>query len=305
MIDILIEKGDYEAALRLIGNQKDEESLYKRVVCLQALDRKKEALEVAKEAIVKSSKRYYDILSLEIALMVDLELDDEALKILEEELSMPYIPSEYEEIYTSTYEVLKKKKKAANHQASPYDQLTTDELKALLKADNKPEVIVQVINQLDSRNVRHFMFEVEDFLESEAPNYLKTLLLEVLIDQNIDVNLKVKHNDLMIEVNPKDLTRMMDQPGLNEVLNLQYRFNENKDVTLISYYNDLVIYYFADNYPLEINKDEYIYIAAACYYVAYSNLSPDYEVEELAKKYDLNSQVLNAYCVEVEKLPAI
>jgi len=305
MIELLLEKGDYEAVLKIIGDNKDEKSLYQKIICLQGLGRNKEALEVAKEAIVKSSKLYYDILSLEIALLVDLEEDEEALAILDQELSMPYIPSEYEEVYTSTYEVLKKKQRALKHQVSPYDQLTNEELKKLLSPEQGKEIIMLAIQQLDNRNVRHFMSEVSAFLESSVPNYIKTALLEVLIDQGIDVSLKVKHDDLTIEVNPKDLTKPMEQPGLEKVLLLIDKYNVDKDVTIASYYNDLVIYYFASVYPIEVQIDEYEYIAAAAYYVAYSNLHDDYSLDDFASKYDLNVRVLDGYYLEIEKLTTL
>ena len=303
MLDILIEKEDYEEALRIIGSKKDEESLYYKIVCLIGMDKKKEALEVAKEAINKSEKRYYDILSLEISLLMELGYDDEAYKILDTELSMPYIPSQYEELYTSTYEVLKRKKEGLNKSRSIYDMLTNEELKELLDPTKPPEIIMTAIYQLDNRNVRHFLPEIRAFLESDGPNYLKTALLEVLINQGLDVEIDINHDGLKITTNPTTLSRLMDLPYVEAISTYIQEFNDDKDITIEKDCYDLLLHYLADIYPLEVDRDEYIYIAAAIYYAARSNYQDDFGLATFANKVGLKPTIIQKYYEQIGNLP--
>ena len=96
MINKLIENEQFNEALKELEGKFDDISIYQKIVCLFGLKRYDDAYSLSKDALTSVEKNYYDVLSLHIAILLELEKDDEAYDLLEEELEMPYIPSQYE-----------------------------------------------------------------------------------------------------------------------------------------------------------------------------------------------------------------
>lgn len=305
MIDELIEKEEYEQALVLIGSKDDEDSLYQKATCLFGLKRYKEALEAVKEGVAKSSKKYYDMLALEVLILVQLEQDDEALKILEEELSMPYIPDNYETLFRSTYESLVKKKNANEKQYSPFDLLSEEELKELISPSKESEVIFLAFQQLAKRNVRQYMDVVSKYLQSDAKDYYKTVLLEILQDQGIDVKIDLKHAGKMITVNPSKLEPLINEEMINDMSKYLVNMNEDKDVSINQDCYDILMNYLGNIYPEKVDKEEYKNLAAAIYWAASEAYKKNFDIGTLIRKFDCELSKVMGYYGKINALPII
>lgn len=305
MIETLIKEGNYLEALKQIGDNNDELSLSLKARCLYELQRYEEALSVCKIGLDKSEKLYYEIQTINVLSLMELEKDEEAIKILEEELSMPYIPYKFDEIFNSCYNSLIKKRRNSGNNYSPYDLLKDDELKELLNPKNSNEIITMAIYQLQKRNVRMYMDVIKEFLISKAPNYLKTLLLEVMSEQDINEDLNLFNGTLTMEVNPSLLTPLMEQVAIPCILDLVHKYNSENNLTINQDAYDLLMAYLGNNYPMEIEEDEYPYIACAIYYACLANYDEDAELRVICGKEELNYKVVEAYYDQLSSLPMI
>ncbi|MDD3383273.1 MAG: hypothetical protein WC123_00140 [Bacilli bacterium] len=297
MIDKLIENEEYEKALDLLKNDTSEIAGLQKVICYFSLKKHEKVINLARVLLQnETSNYYYDILSLYIASLVEIEEDEAAIKLLEEELSMPYIPGEFENIFNDTYNRLIKKHKQANKNYSPYDLYNDDEIKSLLENNEKEEILLLCVNQLQKRNIRNFLLEIKSFLKnSEKPNFLKTIILESLNEQNIEEELDIINKDGMtISVIPTELTPLFERESLIEVNNIIEAKVEN-DISLLEYCFNISTSYFASIYPIDLSKDEYSYVAASVYYYALTLSNIEKPIEEVANLFDVKKEFLSVY----------
>lgn len=297
MIDELIEKGEYEKALDLLKNETSEIAGLQKIICYFSLKKHQEVIELAKILLKnETSNYYYDILSLYIAALVEIEENDTAIKLLEEELSMPYIPGEFENIFNDTYNRLVKKQKQANKNYSPYDLYNDDEIKNLLENNEKEEILLLCVNQLQKRNIRNFLPEIKKFLQNSAkPNFLKTIILESLNEQNIDDEINIINKDGMaISVIPTELTPLFELESLKKVNDIIEQKVRN-DISLLEYCFNISTSYFASIYPLDLSNDEYDYVAASVYYYALTLSNVEKPIEEVANLFNVKKEFLSVY----------
>ena len=139
-------------------SSKDKElEYYQKIVCLFSLKRLEEAKVECELALDLAEKNYYDIVAIYVSILMELEEDDLAIKVLEEELEMPYIPYKYEVQFNASYDELLKRRMANNKVHSAFDLLSDDELKnALLATIDNNEFII--------------LFSILDTCTCETPN---------------------------------------------------------------------------------------------------------------------------------------
>ena len=85
----------YLARLQHELTQNDIETLEKGITLADGTTLKEAKVE-CELALDYAEKNYYDIIAIYVTILMELEEDDLAIKVLEEELEMPYIPYKYE-----------------------------------------------------------------------------------------------------------------------------------------------------------------------------------------------------------------
>ena len=179
MINKLLENEKYEEALKLLVAPKTEYEYYQKIVCLFSLKRLKEAKVECELALELAEKNYYDIIAIYVSILMELEEDELAIKVLEEELEMPYIPYKYEVQFNASYDELLKKRMANNKVHSAYDLLSDDELKTAFLACKDNNDFIVLLSQLETRNIRRFLDILEEFLIGDKiKQNAKTIILE-------------------------------------------------------------------------------------------------------------------------------
>ena len=104
MIEEYIANNQFQDALDLLTDLDDETVRYQRLVCLYGLGEYHRAKAEGMLAKAKASNTYYDVISIYIASLKELEEFEEAIDIVVEELSMPYIPYEYETVFNAAHD---------------------------------------------------------------------------------------------------------------------------------------------------------------------------------------------------------
>ena len=106
MIEDLIETGQYKEALQYLNDIDNEQVRYQRLVCLYGLKELQQAKREGMKAKVLAGETYYDVVAIYVSILKDLEEFEEAINIIVEELSMPYIPYQYETVFNAAYDEL-------------------------------------------------------------------------------------------------------------------------------------------------------------------------------------------------------
>lgn len=126
----------------------------------------------------------------------------EALALIEEELRMPYIEKTYEIKLQNLYDDLKYLKKAQSKEV---------DIEEALFDDNNAFLAVEMLRKA---NIRNYLDIIEQYLTSKENDTIKTLLIALLIEQEIYQEIKLKKDGLDIVFVPNQI----ELPQENEVI---------------------------------------------------------------------------------------
>ena len=271
MIDELMAAGQYAAALEKLADLSDEEVRLKRLICLNSLGEFEKAKLEGKAAKAVAKETYYDVVGQYIMSLKECEDYEEAINILIEELSMPYIPYEYENAFNTAYDEILLAKQDAAYGNEKKQIFSSEEIEVILNKDDvNDDLLYMALDQLQQLNVRILMPSIRQYLENpKKPPFAKTLIMETLIEQQVDEELEVSKFHDYYTFNPSYSPLVLEQMCYNGIGKELVRVLEDENASLLNQCLDYLEYYLYVIYPKDIYEDEYSLVAAALhYYVA-------------------------------------
>ncbi|MFQ9923416.1 MAG: DUF3196 family protein [Beduini sp.] len=292
MVEEYIEAGEYSEALNLLQDIDDERTRYLRLVCLFGLKELKRAKEEGKVAKAIAGDTYYDVVSIYLSVLKELEEYEEAIDIVVEELSMPYIPYQYEALFNAAYDELLLAKQEAN---ALIETKTTifkeEEIERVLTNFTNEDLLYMAIDQMQSMNIRALLYCIRPFLLSpDAPSLAKSLIIEILIDQQVDEELEIWKHDQRYEINPSYLSRTDESEAYSEIGDQLMNHLESDNPSLLLVCLEFLNYFMYDQFPRFIDEEEFALIAAAIHYYLATLQYIELDLEELSYSYGVESQ---------------
>jgi len=153
---------------------------------------------------------YYDELIEEIRSLLDSGDYLKASSLIENELSMAYVPKDVEQ-------KLKEFKNELNDLTSIIPSISDNDIIEYLKGDSNHQLIG--CNELGKRNLRDYIDICNDFLNSNGFINAKALLIDSLIRQEVDYNFSYVNNGSLIKFNPKLLKPIEETLDFNRGVN--------------------------------------------------------------------------------------
>lgn len=135
---------------------------------------------------------YYDETLLKIEELLKDNKKDEAIHIIDEELKQAYIPKDFNE------KLLEYKKEL---KTTSRKELSDEELIEYLKGNNEQQLFA--VAYLDKKNLRDYIDVCEDYLTSDGYINAKVLLVDSLVRQEINEEIKMNKEGLEITFIPK------------------------------------------------------------------------------------------------------
>lgn len=170
----------------------------------------------------------------------------EALKIIEEELSMIYIPKEFEEklleFKTDLVETALNKK------------ISDEEIEEYLLKDEYFQLLA--IKELENRNIRQYMDLVQDIFENVESNLVKISLLEICINQQVSDEIKIIKDGLEIYVVPAACNLPQDSDGYEVCIEYLKEWLESENPTLYNLCKQAALKETYLHMPFEIEVEE-------------------------------------------------
>lgn len=292
MVEEYIEAGEYSEALNLLQDIDDERTRYLRLVCLFGLKELQRAKEEGKVAKTIAGDTYYDVVSIYLSVLKELEEYEEAIDIVVEELSMPYIPYQYESLFNAAYDELLLAKQEAN---ALIETKTTifkeEEIERVLTNFTNEDLLYMAIDQMQSMNIRALLYCIRPFLlSSDAPSLAKSLIIEILIDQQVDEELEIWKHDQRYEINPSYLSRTDESEAYSEIGDQLINHLESDNPSLLLVCLEFLNYFMYDQFPRFIDEEEFAVIAAAIHYYLATLQYIELDLEELSYSYGVESQ---------------
>lgn len=296
----LIAEGEYESALKKLL-LLDKEYLFK-IQCLYELGKHQELIVFFEQIVDKIENDYFEILGFYILSLIELEEYDKSLSVLNEELSMPYIEADYQNVLNTLYDDVVAKKQAYLIESGAYDKaLTEEKIADILTNEGDYNELLNVIMKLDEFNIRKILTTLDTFLQEEQSPILKTFVLEVMIKQQISDTVLVIKDNLEYEFMPianqlvfQNLNYITTRNLLNDHL-AKFPSYLNMAMDIL----DMFVYII---YPNEIDVDESSFYAAMIEYYIFS-LNIEELQEDFEEFYGVNTQsIINGVDVLINVL---
>lgn len=288
MVEELIQSGEYQQALTMLDDMNDENTRYLRLVCLVGLGEYQRAKAEGAWAKANAKETYYDVVSMYVTTLKELGDFEEAINILIEELSMPYIPYQYEMLFNTAYdEVLLEKQEALFEVESKNQIFSIDEINLLLKKkDCNEDLLYMALDQLQQLNIRMIIPTVQDYLMDPHNHFFaKTLLVEIMIDQQVDEDIQIEKFGQYYDVNPSYLPLVLEQSQYDGIVKYLQNGIEDENPVLYNQCVEFLEYILYAMYPQEIYEDEYNVKAAAIHYYVATLQSMDIDLDDLEVMY--------------------
>ena len=167
-------------------------------------------------------KNYYDECLEKINILLNEGNKKDALHIIEEELSMIYIPKDFEE------KLIELKKDLI--ESKPNKFVSDEDIEAYLLKDEYFQLLA--LKELEKRNIRQYMDLVQDIFENVESNLVKISLLEICINQQITDEIKFIKDGLEIYLIPAACNLPEDSEGYEACVDYLKEWLENEDPSL-------------------------------------------------------------------------
>lgn len=304
MIESYIENKQYRQALDLLTDLQDEQVRYYRLVCLYGLGELQQAKQEGLKAKMLASDTYYDVVALYVSILKELEEFEEAINIMVEELNMPYIPYEYETMFNAAYDELLLAKQEANQDGALYHTVFhKEDIENILQKNTNEDLLYMAIEQLESMNIRQFIPVIRMFLQDDKkPDYAKTLLMELMILQEIDEEMIVIKKGMEYEFNPSYFPCVLDQEASQAILTLLSNQIEDDNPSFYLLCEQFLGFYLYTIYPKYLDETKYPVIAGAIHYYLATLQYIDVEMEDIELWYHVEG---NEVYQEIEQFQSI
>lgn len=305
MIEEYIESKQYREALELLNDFDDEKTRYLRLVCLYGLQEYFLARDEAQKAVATAKSTYYDVVALYVSILKELEEFEEAINILVEELSMPYIPYQYESMYNAAYDELLLAKREANEGMERTNNAfrIEDMENILLKSNVNEDLLYMVIEQMQGINIRKLLPAIRQFLMgNDNPAFSKSLLVELMIEQEIDEEMVLVKNGVEYDFNPSYASLVLNQEVAQSIITLLSNGIEDENPSLFMLCEQFLSFYLYVIYPRYVDELDYRSIAAAIHYHLATIQYIDTELEDLEILYNCEQEAILEMVNELKEI---
>ncbi|QHX36531.1 DUF3196 family protein [Spiroplasma sp. BIUS-1] len=145
-------------------------------------------------------KNYYEEIMEKINESINNNDFEQALKIVGEELSAPYVPQDFEDQLANLEKSLMEK---LNFNENNFNNWNTDKVLEIMSKKMDQDIHLMAFDALRGLNARLIIEELKEYLiDKEIKPEYKTFLFMVLIEQGIDQEIVIEKNEKSISLNP-------------------------------------------------------------------------------------------------------
>ncbi len=214
-------------------------------------------------------ENYYENLITDIKHNISEDKYTSANTLIEAELAMPYIPSEFEPQLHLLHKQCQGELRATTKQKK-YDE---EDLERLLFAS--VEEATQAIDILKGSNIRKHLQIVEKYLSKEPHFLIRSLLIECLIDQDISSEIHMDYDGLDVTFIPVYCELPQFQDTFNQAVEQVVSYYENENPTFLQMCIECMIKEMYFKMPFSLGEDEmnpFIYAILEYVYRANSDI---------------------------------
>ena len=150
------------------------------------------------------------------------------------------------------------------------------------KKDCNEDLLYMALDQLQQLNVRMIIPTIKTYLMDPNKHFFaKTLLMEIMIDQQVDEEMEVEKFGQIYSFNPSYMPMVLDQLAYTGILKYLENALESDNPSLFEQCQEYLEYLLYSFYPQEIDEMDYNVWAASIHYYVATLLSIDVDLSEL------------------------
>jgi tetratricopeptide (TPR) repeat protein len=303
----LLEKGldslkqkNYREAIKLLSeakqhNPENEDVFVGLVLAWYEAGNYKEAKALAKEMLQKGIGDYFQIVDLYIMILVQEHRYDEVIVTIEALLEEKEVPPQKLEHFNKLLQFSRKMVESTPNMNEHKQKHVQTEIDIDWFSVREPSEQIQIASRLAHANIRAHMKGISEFLASETGDpFFKTMLLNVLKEQDYDKDLLVKKFARQAVITPNQLFDVHAHPDFAAISDQVRQVLENEDPILMENIKQLMDRYFFLLYPFRIETGEARSWAAAFHTTALNYLGQECERDQIAKIYQADGNEVKA-----------
>jgi tetratricopeptide (TPR) repeat protein len=264
------------------------------------------AKELANEMLLKGIGEYFHMVDLYLTILIQLHEYQEIVSTIEALFEEKEIPPDRHDHFITILQF--SKRMADNSQQEPMEEEKEEthlkELK-LTSLKNLNEQML-VISSLAEKNIRPYMDEIKEYLNSESGHpFLKTMLLTLLKEQEYDKKIVVEKFNEDLSIVPTELPDIQTQPRMKEIENILEAKLENSDPVLFENMKGMVERIFFISYPFELQPEAARAWAAAFHLLVLGYLGGEPDVDDISDEYEISTKKIEQALAKIRELEEI
>lgn len=200
---------------------------------------------------------YYEMLIERLKRLLQDENYTEAYAILDEELRMPYIPYRYVDHLEAMFIQCKQELQIENR----VKKYQSEDIETLLFGS--VDEACMACELLRESNVRNYISIINQYLRDKPHYMIRTLLIEILMDQDISEEIELSYEGLSIAFIPAYIERIQKRETTAMMVQMLQDFFMNDNPTFYQMCVDCLIRELYYRLPFSLEVDEVLYLVVA------------------------------------------
>ncbi|PKG21662.1 tetratricopeptide repeat protein [Niallia nealsonii] len=256
-----------------------------------------QAKDIAKNMLQSGLGDYIHVLDLYLMILVQLHEYEEIVATIEVLLEEHRIPAEKLEHFSKMLDfsrrmalsTIKKEEVDENYYTEEENNYPKLNLYSLQNSNEQMKFIAKLHHQ----NVRPYVEEIKGYLIDENGSlFLKTLLLNILKEQEYDKEIAVHKFNRSLTVLPNELEEMGAQSQREEIWAVLIGQLEHEDPVLLEHIMVLLEQQFFLLYPFKLERYSNTTWAAGYHYVIKSYFDPETKIADYIEVYEVDKEDL-------------
>ena len=278
----------------------DEEELLKKFQNLYNNGDYSNCVTYIEKKLSAFSNKFYDIMIIYLNSLINVGEKEKALKLVKEELSMPYIPMNFEDKFLEIY-----KEVAYIEKEGKEYNLSRDKIEEILCVEEDKNLIILAIVELCKLNIRDFFMCISEFFKRDVKNVYKVMLIDAMRGQGVTNEFVLVNKGKEYKVIPTFCENVLESKAYIYIRKIIEDKAGVKDINICSTALENLMLYLSDIYPVFIEEDEYDAIACALHYYVSKMYDESLELSYFSSIYGVNEDKCTSYIEVLESACSI
>ena len=246
------------------------------------------------------SNKFYDIMLIYLHSLINTNQKEKALKLVKEELSMPYIPMNYEDKFIEVY-----KEVAYIEKEGKQFNLSRDKIEEILCVEEDKNLIILAIVELCKLNIRDFVDCIKEFFKRNVKNIYKVMLVDALRGQGVNSEFIIKNKNTEYKVIPSLSENVLESEAYIYIRKIIEDRIGNKELSICSMALENLMLYLSDIYPSHLSEEDYSLVACALQYYVSKMYDESLTLDYFTSIYKVDESKCQKYLLDLESACSI